>query len=122
MLLYLPAYTYSYFFFLPLDEDEELPDEELEGLLLLLFFLSLSLRRSGQSFFLLIYTNIPVTLSAAQSALIVGLRSLGLFGLTCNLNLDSRIIDVFSVHFFNSLLNGFFSIEHRDEGLLTMKA
>ena len=122
-LLYFPAYNHSYFFFLPpLDEEEELPDEELEGLLLLLFFLSLSLRRSGQSFFLIIYTNIPVTLSAAQSALVIGLGSFGFFRLTSNLHLDSWFIDVFSIHFFNSLLDSFFAVKYLNDSLVTMKA
>ena len=122
MFFYFPESQYSYFFFLSLDEDEELLEDELEGLLLLLFFLSLSLRRSGQSFFLTIYTNIPVTLPTAQPALIIGLRTFRLFRLTSNFNLDSRFIDVFSVHLINRFLNSLFPIKHLNKSKCTMKA
>ena len=117
-----PALFYSYFFFLSLEDESELYDDELEGLLLLLFFLSLSLRRSGQSFFLTIYTYIPVTFPAAQSALIIGLRSFRLLWLASNLHLHSGLIDILSVHFFNSLLNSFLPIKHLNDLNHTMKA
>ena len=68
-------------------------------------YLSLSLLRSGQSFFLTIEASIPMTLATTKSALIVWLRTLRFFGLSCDLDLDPSLIEVFAVHIIDSFLD-----------------
>ena len=75
-------------------------------------YLSLSLLRSGQSFFLTIEQEVPMSLPSAKSALVVGLRAFGFFGLSCNLNFDSSVVDVLSVHIIDGLLNRILGIEN----------
>lgn len=85
-------------------------------------YLSLSLLRSGQSFFLTIESKVPMSFPSTESALVVGLRAFGFFGLSCNLNFDSCIVDVFSVHIIDSFLNGILGIENLNRSENTMKA
>lgn len=48
-----------------------------------------------------------MTFFTAEPALVVGLRPLGLFGLSCDLDSDSLIVDVFAVHFLYGFVYGF---------------
>jgi hypothetical protein len=91
------------------EEDDEEEDEDDLLLLLLLRFLRSSdsyrsLLISGQSFFLNIRRDVPMALSAAQSAFVIGLRSLRLLRLACNLDADSLIADFLSVHAVDSFV------------------
>ena len=84
--------------------------------------LYLSLLRSGQSFFLKIYTNVPMTLPPAEPALVVGLRTLRFLWLASNLDPNSLFIDILAVHLINSLMDGFLWVKHLNLLGSTMKA
>lgn len=63
-----------------------------------------------------------MALAAAESALVIGLRSLGLFGLAGHLNAHALIAHFFPIHAINSLVERLFRVEHLDACRDTMKA
>lgn len=63
-----------------------------------------------------------MALATAKSAFIVWLRPFRFFGLSSDLDLDSGLVDVFSVHIIDSFLHRILRIEDLDGGKVTMKA
>lgn len=63
-----------------------------------------------------------MALAAAESALVIGLWPLGLFGLTGHLNAHALIAHLLPVHAINSLVERLFRVEHLGACRGTMKA
>lgn len=53
-----------------------------------------------------------MSLPAAQSALVIGLRPLGFLGLARHFHLHTLFIDLLSIHAINSLMDGLFRIKN----------
>lgn len=66
--------------------------------------------------------DVPVALTSAEPALVVGLWAFGLLGLSSDLHSNALIIDVLAIHLIDSLDVGILGLKHLHEAKHTMKA